>query len=142
MTSVLNVDTIAAKDGTSNVTLTKADTVKHWFHYDGANQNTYGSFNQSSLTDNSGGDYTSNLTNNRAVARNFCISGFVWPTTDEGSSKVTADARGGTTLELTGDKTLATSRIDVNTFYGAASSSDGGLAEYDAAGCMTMGDLA
>ena len=32
MTSVLNVDTIVAKDGTSNVTLTKADTVKHWFH--------------------------------------------------------------------------------------------------------------
>ena len=142
MTSVLNVDTIAAKDGTSNVTLTKADTVKHWFHYDGANGNTHGSFNQSSLTDNSTGDYTSNVTNNRAVARDVCIGGFVWPTIDEGSSKTTGDARGGTTTELRGDAVLNTSRIDINTLYGATSVSNGGVAEYDGAGCMTMGDLA
>ena len=60
--STLKVDTIVANNGSSPVTLTKADTVKHWFHYDGANGNTHGSFNQSSLTDNSTGDYTSNVT--------------------------------------------------------------------------------
>jgi len=140
--STLKADTIVASNGTSPVTLTKVDTVKHWFHYDGANENTHGSFNQSSLLDNTTGDYTSNVTNNRAVARDICIAGFVWPTTDEGSSKTTGDTRGGTTLELTGDKTLNTSRVDVNTLYGATASSNGGLAEYDGAGCMTMGDLA
>ena len=54
MTSVLNVDSIAAKDGTSPVELTKQSAAKMWVYFDN-NDNPpvlNGSFNASSLTDN------------------------------------------------------------------------------------------
>ena len=63
MTSVLNVDEIAAKDGTSPVTLTKQSAAKAWAKY-GMDDNTIDdSLNLSSLTDNGTGDFTNNWTN-------------------------------------------------------------------------------
>ena len=62
MTSVLNVDTIAAKDGTSPVALTKQEASKAWFNFDGDPVSLNDSFNTSSVTDNAAGDYTPTLT--------------------------------------------------------------------------------
>jgi hypothetical protein len=64
MTSVLNVDEIAAKNGTSPVTLTKQSAAKVWVNFNGtgtiAERNSTG---LSSLTDNGTGDYTITATN-------------------------------------------------------------------------------
>tara|TARA_Y100000114_G_scaffold15109_1_gene12279 strand:+ start:731 stop:1096 length:366 start_codon:yes stop_codon:yes gene_type:complete len=64
MTSVLNVDTIAAKDGTSPVGFTKQTAAKQTIQYAGATNSIEGSFNTSSVTDNGTGNFTINYTNN------------------------------------------------------------------------------
>ena len=63
MTSVLNVDTIAAKDGTSPVELTKQSAAKAWTHYNQATPAISDSFNTSSLTDSGTGQGDLNWTN-------------------------------------------------------------------------------
>ena len=65
MTSVLNVDSIAAKDGTSPVELTKQSAAKAWININGSSGTpaTRDSFNISSVTDNSTGRYGPVLTN-------------------------------------------------------------------------------
>jgi len=65
MTSVLNVDSIAAKDGTSPVALTKQSAAKAWNHFDGTGTVAIdNSFNISSLIDSTTGQYASAFTNN------------------------------------------------------------------------------
>ena len=54
MTSVLNVDSIAAKDGTSPVELTKQSAAKVWVNYVGGSS-IQNSLSASSLTDNGTG---------------------------------------------------------------------------------------
>jgi hypothetical protein len=63
MTSVLNVDEIAAKDGTSAVTLTKQSAAKAWIYAASGLASINGSFNVSSLGDDGTGDGTVNVTN-------------------------------------------------------------------------------
>jgi len=83
MTSVLNVDTIAAKDGTSPVGLTKQQTihVRNFFNlssntYHGVTTNTASSenFNTSSHSDDGTGLSTANITNTLSTAQ-FIITG-------------------------------------------------------------------
>ena len=70
MTSVLNVDTIAAKDGTSAATLTKQSAAKAWTNY-GASGTTFNdSFNASGAVDNGTGNYTISYTNSFSDANN------------------------------------------------------------------------
>ena len=64
MTSVLNVDSIAAKDGTSPVALTKQSANKYFVKYDAINNAVDGSLNSSSVTDNTTGVQTYNYTSN------------------------------------------------------------------------------
>jgi hypothetical protein len=64
MTSVLNVDEIAAKNGTSPVTLTKQAALKGFQSFDGDPLAIGDSLNTSSLTDNGTGQYQPNFTNN------------------------------------------------------------------------------
>ncbi len=65
MTSVLNVDTIAAKDGTSPVALTKASAAKSWLNLTGSGTPAInGTLNVSSITDHGTGEYTESFTNN------------------------------------------------------------------------------
>ena len=65
MTSVLNVDTIAAKDGTSAATLTKQSPAKAWVNYDNNGSfETKDTFNTSSLTDTATGRCTVNFSSN------------------------------------------------------------------------------
>ena len=66
MTSVLNVDSIAAKDGTSPVTLTKQSANKSYFNWDGSASTPTAddSFNLTTLTDlGSTGRYSFAFTN-------------------------------------------------------------------------------
>jgi hypothetical protein len=63
MTSVLNVDTIAAKNGTDPVALTKQSAAKVWGLYDQTNNVTDSSFGTSSITDSSTGRFNVAFTN-------------------------------------------------------------------------------
>lgn len=63
MASKLDVDEIAAKNGTDPVTLTKQSAAKAWLQYLQATPVITDSFSISSVTDNSTGDFTVNYTN-------------------------------------------------------------------------------
>ena len=74
MTSVLNVDTIAAKDGTSPVALTKQSAAKAWVNFNGTGTIAIrDSHNASSLTDNGTGDHSVNYTSNMGNV-NYCVT--------------------------------------------------------------------
>ena len=69
MTSVLNVDSIAAKNGTSPVALTKQTAAKHFLSFDGNTENDIKlSFNTSSVADSGTGAYAVTLTNGTSSA--------------------------------------------------------------------------
>ena len=69
MTSVLNVDTIAAKNGTGPVGLTKQTAAKAFNNFNGTGTVAIReSFNVSSLTDNATAEQSSNLTNSMSNA--------------------------------------------------------------------------
>lgn len=62
--STLKADTIVASDGTSPVTLTKQHAAKAWMQINGTGTiAVQDSFNTSSVTDNTTGDYQENYTN-------------------------------------------------------------------------------
>ena len=63
MTSVLNVDSIAAKDGTSPVELTKQSAAKAWNNTNSTGTTINNSFGISSLGDTGTGIQTHNVTN-------------------------------------------------------------------------------
>ena len=63
MTSVLNVDTIVAKNGTDPVALTKQETIKAHCRFNMQTDAVTGSFNISSVTDNGSGESINTLTN-------------------------------------------------------------------------------
>ena len=72
MTSVLNVDTIAAKAGTGPVALTKQQAAKAWMVFDHDNTTINSSFNTSSVTDDNVGQYDQNYTNGFTGVKNHC----------------------------------------------------------------------
>jgi hypothetical protein len=74
MTSVLNVDTIAAKDGTSPVTLTKQSAAKAWNNLSFSGASIGDSFNTASITDNATGRFTCSFTNS-FVNANYSSAG-------------------------------------------------------------------
>ena len=75
MTSVLNVDTIAAKDGTSPVGLTKQTAAKAWVNFDATGTPAArDSLNFSSIVDNSAGDFTLNWSSSMANG-NYALTG-------------------------------------------------------------------
>jgi len=72
MTSVLNVDTIAAKNGTSPVTLTKQQAAKAWVKLNQTDGLATDSFNVASVSDDGTGlgsyTFTNNMNND-----SYCI---------------------------------------------------------------------
>ena len=77
MTSVLNVDTIAAKNGTSPVALTKQSAAKAWNNMNGTGTAAIrDSFNIASITDVGTAEYKHNLSNNMSTADSYSMTGF------------------------------------------------------------------
>ena len=76
MTSVLNVDTIAAKNGTSTVGLTKQNAAKGFAQVTAA-AGVRGSLNISSGTDHGTGDYSFSMTNAMSAETDYAHSGMV-----------------------------------------------------------------
>ena len=77
MTSVLNVDTIAAKNGTDPVALTKQTVAKAWNNMNGTGTAAIrDSFNIASITDVGTAEYKHNLSNNMSTADSYSMTGF------------------------------------------------------------------
>ena len=73
--SEIRATTISDEAGTGPITLTKQSAAKAWVNFNGTGTPSIrGSENVSSLTDNAGGDYDINFTNNMANA-NYCTTG-------------------------------------------------------------------
>ena len=129
-------------EGNSTTTNLQQGLAKHWVNYDSEDQATRGSFNQSSLTDNGTGDYTSSYTSNLSGAEDKCISVNVWNTTDEGSNLAANSTRGGANADQAGDTAQATSSINWMSYFGSSSGADAGNYDHDGNYCITHGDLA
>ena len=119
-----------------------AGLVKAFVNYDAVNQTTDGSFNQSSLTDNSEGDFTSTYTNGLASASDKCITTNSFNTVNDGSSSNSGTTRGGSNSDQSGGTAQSASSINFNTYYGSNASSHGAVEDHNGSYCMTVGDLA
>ena len=117
-------------------------SVKHWVNYDAVNETTDGSFNQSTLTDDATGNFTSNYTSALSGAADKCILGMSWDTDNDGSSQRTANARGGININQDGNTVNSTSSIKVKVYQGSTGSADGGEVDQSANYWATLGDLA
>ena len=139
--STIKVDTVQSTGGGA-VTLTKQEALKTWFNYDAQDQATRGSLNQSSLTDNSTGDFTSAHSNNFNSAEDKCVMGTVWNTQNEGSSEYGGAERGFHGIHQAGDTSSITSSIRINSRIGATDTADGADTDFDGTYCALLGDLA
>lgn len=142
MASKLDVDEIAAKNGTDPVTLTKQEAAKHWVNYDATNQTTDGSLNQSSITDHSDGTFTSTYTNALASVADKCIFVSVWNTINDGSSELGGSTRGASGGHQDGGTAQSASSVKFQTRFGSTSIYDGANDDMSGSYCMSMGDLA
>ena len=130
MTSVLNVDSIAAKDGTSPVALTKQSASKAWIRFGGNDLTIDDSFNTSSIVDGGTGRHQYSFINSFNSTSYTQVAG-------SGSS----GSYSTTTLVATRcfSNSPTTSSVGCNTFTVAASA-----ATYDAPSISSIndGDLA
>ena len=114
LTGVTTAGSIAVTaEGNSTTTNLQQGLAKHWVNYDAVSQVTHGSFNQSTLTDNDTGDFTTHYTNNLSGAEDKCIVFGAWNTNDNGSNLGAGNSRGGTTCGQKGDEVSATSKVSV-----------------------------
>ena len=126
MTSVLNVDTIAAKDGTSPATLTKQIPAKFRIRHSGDAVTVNDSFNNSSLSDDGTGKQTYNFTN--SFSNTFFTTTAI--STEDGS-------RGYVTMYYSRDYAPSTSNVQTQGIDQGDSFEDG---EFTSA--VAHGDLA
>jgi hypothetical protein len=144
--STLKVTTIQTSAGGA-VTLTKADTVKFWTNYDAVNQVTRGSLNQSSLTDQSVGNFYSTLTNAMSGAEDKCVQCTAANSnTTGGGSAVAGSGRGvdcayGSHVVSEG-RAFATNEVQFSSSYGATAASNGAFADFVSTNATVIGDLA
>jgi len=133
MTSVLNVDTIAAKDGTSPVTLTKQSAAKAWnfFVFCAGTIAFADSFNSSTLTDIGTGNHKYAFTNSMSNA-NFSFGGAA--IVDETNFAVF------TGTEIAGSHLRSTSSS--GGFFTSSTSSVNSAADANSISTQIFGDLA
>ena len=144
--STLKVGTIQTSAGGA-VTLTKADTVKFWTNYDAVNQVTRGSLNQSSLFDESLGNFYSVLTNPMSGAEDKCVQCTASNSEQTGGgSSVAGSGRGvdcayGSHVTSEG-RAFATNEVQFSSNYGATAASNGAFRDFVSTNVTVIGDLA
>ena len=144
--STLKVTTIQTSAGGA-VTLTKADTVKFWTNYDAVNQVTRGSLNQSSLFDESVGNFYSTLTSPMSGAEDKCVQCTASNSEQTGGgSSVAGSGRGidcAYGSHVTGEgRVFATNEVQFSSNYGATASSNGAFRDLVSTNVTIHGDLA
>ena len=144
--STLKVTTIQTSAGGA-VTLTKADTVKFWTNYDAVNQVTRGSLNQSSLFDESVGNFYSTLTSPMSGAEDKCVQCTASNSEQTGGgSSVAGSGRGidcayGSHVTSEG-RAFATNEVQFSSNYGATANSNGAFRDFVSTNATVIGDLA
>jgi len=141
MTSVLNVDSIAAKNGTSPVALTKQSAAKVAGTFDNVNATLVSSFNVTSGTDSGTGDATFNITNALSSTSDRTIVWGAWNTTDGGTSGASGNSTGGLTCCQVSVAPSASS-VRGRVVKGSSSSSDGTAIDVSAMNMVVHGGLA
>ena len=148
MTSVLNVDTIADKAGSGPVGLTKQEATKHYVNYDAVNQTTDSSFNQSSLTDQTTGEFLSSFVNSFSGATNKVHQVSVYNSGNDGTNRSSDEARGGVAGNIgavSSDSALlapSASSVQFYAVYSGGGSLNAGRTDTSANFCSSIGDLA
>ena len=148
MTSVLNVDTIADKAGTGPVGLTKQEATKHYVNYDAANQTTDSSFNQSSLTDQTTGEFLSSFVNSFSGTTNKVHQVSVYNSANDGTNRASDEGRGGVAGNIgavSSDGALlapSASSVQFYAVYSGGGSLNAGRTDTSANFCSSIGDLA
>ena len=137
--STLKADTIQSTGGGA-VTLTKQEAIKFLVNYDAVDQQTDGSLNQSSLTDNSTGNFTSAFTNSFSSATDKMFFSGSWNTNNAASSVATNIRYGG--IFQTGDHAQSASSIDFDARLGSSGSANSSAFDYSANYVGIHGDLA
>ena len=148
MTSVLNVDTIADKAGTGPVGLTKQEATKHYVNYDAANQTTDSSFNQSSLTDQTTGEFLSSFVNSFSGTTNKVHQVSVYNSANDGTNRASDEGRGGVAGNIGAVSSdgallaLSASSVQFYAVYSGGGSLNAGRTDTSANFCSSIGDLA
>jgi len=118
MTSVLNVDSIAAKDGTSPVELTKQSAAKAWINFDGTGTIAVrDSFSVSSIDDDGTGLYSYNLSNATSNANYNCNSNAA-TTGIATSNRAAASIPENTSSVLIGARNMSNAAVDCQNMHG------------------------
>jgi len=138
--STIKTDTIVASDGSSPVTLTKQEAAKYWINYEAINSVVRGSLNQSSLTDNSSGNYTSAFANAYSSTTDRCFLGGVHNRT--ATNEQTQPERGISGMQMEGSVTPSTTQVQLNVRYGSDQNGAGADADLFGAFASIIGDLA
>jgi hypothetical protein len=148
--SDLRVNTISASDGTSPVTLTKQEATKHYVNYDAVNQTTDSSLNQSSLTDQTTGEFLSSFVTSFSGATNKVHQVSVYNSVNDGTNRSSDEARGGVAGNIgavSSDGALLAPSASSVQFYavysgGSSASLNAGRTDTSANFCSSIGDLA
>lgn len=139
--SELRADTITASDGTSPVTLTKQSAAKVTGTFDDINATLDSGFNVSSVTDNSTGDGTFNITNALSSTSDRTIVWGAWNTTDDGTTGASGNSTGGLTCCQV-SVAPSTSSVRGRVVKGSSASADGAAIDVSAMNMVVHGDLA
>ena len=102
---------------------------------------THDSFNQSSATDNGGGDHTTTYTNSFSSAQGSPCLGHTSNVINT-TTTVSGTDRAGTHISQHQGLTQATGSYTFQVYYGAGASSGGNLSDLDAVWVARLGDLA
>ena len=137
--STLRADTIQSTGGGA-ATLTKQEAAKYWVNYDARNQTVRGSLNQSSLTDDSSGNFTSAFSNAYSSSTDRCFLGGLHNRT--ASSEASGGERGISGMQMEGSVAPSTTQVQLNTRYGSDQSNAGADSDFLGSFASIIGDLA
>ena len=129
-------------EGNSTTTNLQQGLAKHWTYYNQLSETVFDSFNQSSVTDNTGGDYTTNFTNAFSnVHYGSTGAGQRQHSSGRGNNAVMIDANFDSSDAQTYGVTLATGSRGYLTGYGSTAAANGGHQD-QVSSVSSHGDLA
>ena len=151
MTSQLNVDTIKGKSTEGSISIQgegskttnlQQGLCKHFNFYNQTSETVFDSFNQSSVTDNTGGDYVSNFTNSFSNV-NYGSTGIAQRqnSTGRGGNFIMIDTQLNSSDALDNGIALATGSRAYLTGFGATAAANGGHQD-QMSSVASHGDLA
>ena len=151
MTSQLNVDTIKGKSTEGSISIQgegskttnlQQGLCKHFNFYNQTSETVFDSFNQSSVTDNTGGDYVSNFTNSFSNV-NYGSTGIAQRqnSTGRGGNFIMIDTQLNSSDALDNGIALATGSRAYLTGFGSTAAANGGHQD-QMSSVASHGDLA